>query len=244
LIFSVTKAAVALVLGEFAYPVGGVVGPDPVVDGVGKNRPEQADASGSCAPATTQNGYAPPFRLAGLRCVTGGNRVHEALNVLPGHGDDSQPPEEWDDVPLDAAPIRKQGGGLFRPAAADQHASGFGVCKIPIAKLHHGEGLALEPLIRGRITAPGDLTKQSASFVAGRIRRPGRPVSADGDPTLSSFLGASLQDVSYDTHLSPGAKTCHRAIPDCLTRLQRPYLSQPDSLSHCPFCHTLRPIGG
>jgi hypothetical protein len=68
--------------------------------------------------------------------------------------------------------------------------------------------------------------------------RPGCTVPPDCEPALAAFLRSIEQDVrDRIALLPPRPKTGNRWIPDGFSGLERPHLSQADSLfdRHCPF---------
>src|SRR6516164_7512568 len=167
-----------------------------VAYGIGEDRTEQPDGARCSTLAAGHPRETALPRLGTRRGFAVGDGVHEALDILALDSSNRHAAEYRLDVPLDAALIGGERGGLFR-LTARQKPAGLGVGEIGVAQLGNRLCLARGALHGRRVCALHNLAEDAPRLPSRRLGRPRRAVPADRGPALPALGRAVKHAVAH-----------------------------------------------
>ena len=92
--------------------------------------------------------------------------------------------------------------------------TGIGISEIQVTKLGNRLGIARRSFFGGGIAFTCDVAQELSRLLSGALRRPGRPVLANGEPPLAPLRCSVFQNIDDGfTELPTRAKTRERCIP-------------------------------
>ena len=126
-----------------------------------------------------------PRFSAGLNpspCLSLGDGVHEAFDVLRCDGGNRQTAKQGTDVAIDSAAVCQECASGLGPLHARQEAASLGIGQVRITEFAYGHRGALGLLIGGGILPLSDQPEQAVGLLPGFIGRPRRSVTTNRVP--------------------------------------------------------------
>jgi hypothetical protein len=132
-----------------------------------------------------------------------GHGVPESFNIGSRDGCDLKAAEQRLDVALYTAFVCCKRAGLFCCSARRHDAAGGGSLNVSIAEIRDCPGPASILFLAGRVESFCDVAKNAPGLIAGKLRRPGRAMAANGLPALPPIRSAIFENIRYSRSFPP-----------------------------------------